>query len=184
MKDFLNNLYDKFVLRDLLSFITPGFIFIFAMLLYWHPLSTIIEQTGKIHWIIYIPIFGCFYLVGFALHCIGLLLIPFLGTDSCNRGYRIWKDFSIIKEYKNTIDFQNKANDSAIKQMERIIVFKQMCGNNALSILIASFLLAFEGSIIHPIWLAIGMPLSVILYITHCWELKAQRLWHEVNTTK
>ena len=71
-------LYEKFILRDLLSFITPGAIIILIAFLLFLPepslsqrLDTVLKYSGDMHWLLYIPLFGLFYIVGFAVQCFG-----------------------------------------------------------------------------------------------------------------
>ncbi len=65
MGDAIKYLYSQFILRDVLSFITPGAIVVFvATYLFYFELI-----DHPIHWLLFIPLFGVCYIVGFALHC-------------------------------------------------------------------------------------------------------------------
>lgn len=63
-------LYQQFILRDVLSFVTPGVIVVWIAISLFQ--SELLEQS--IHWLLYIPIFGVLYVVGFAVQCLGEIL--------------------------------------------------------------------------------------------------------------
>lgn len=67
-------LYEKFFLRDILSFITPGSVVIFFILLFWYDSSDILSILKDIHFLVYIPIFGFLFIVGFVLQFLGISL--------------------------------------------------------------------------------------------------------------
>jgi hypothetical protein len=96
MGDAIKYLYSQFILRDVLSFITPGAIVTIAALLLFFPAHVILCVSHSIHWVLYIPIFGVFYMVGFALQCFGDLIgfirfTPY-GQNERSRGKR-WRMF-------------------------------------------------------------------------------------------
>ena len=71
--DAIKYLYGKFILRDVFSFITPGAIIVLSgILLFNNNLNEL--HTIDIPWPLYIPIFGIFFLVGFATQCFGELV--------------------------------------------------------------------------------------------------------------
>jgi len=65
--DTVEHLYDNFLLRDLLSFVTPGAIVVISALLLKFCPSQILDFSKSIPFIMYIPIFGVFYIIGFAI---------------------------------------------------------------------------------------------------------------------
>ncbi len=107
----IKHLYSKFILRDVLSFVTPGAIVVgTALLLKWEP-ARILEWMRQVRGIMYIPIFGLFYAVGFALQCFGEILrcIPLLKLagimihDRKGKSYRefkkqLKKDLKVISD--------------------------------------------------------------------------------------
>ncbi len=72
--DAIRYLYGTFILRDLLSFVTPGAIIVgSALLLKFDPSQDQILNFAKsIPLIVYLPIFGICYVVGFAIQCFGV----------------------------------------------------------------------------------------------------------------
>ena len=84
MRDFGNvikDLYEKFILRDILSFVTPGAIVVLTafVLFIQEPtlrdnLEKFFEYSRSMHWLLYIPLFGVFYTVGFAIQCFGEII--------------------------------------------------------------------------------------------------------------
>jgi hypothetical protein len=187
MGDAIKYLYSQFILRDVLSFITPGAIVtIAALLLFLHP-HEIIYLSRSIHWIIYIPIFGVFYMVGFAIQCLGDLIgfIRFTpygedkrsfgrrrGIFSCkyvtNRESIIWwqEEEKELSKFYDKVDKEidkNTGKGEGIKQgHERMVVMKQMCANGFMAIFIAIiFILVY----FYCPWIWINITLGVLLAI-------------------
>ncbi|HEY51806.1 MAG TPA: hypothetical protein G4O20_08395 [Dehalococcoidia bacterium] len=148
-------LYSQFILRDVLSFITPGAILVFSALFLLCPEK--IPHLISIHWLLYIPLFGVLYLVGFAVQCLGELfkIISFSPPDkyrwSREQRWNIfgthwtrdkdtvwWNDYyKMIEEFWRLTGSDVEAH----QRRERLIVLKQVCGNGFLSITIAGIFL-------------------------------------------
>jgi hypothetical protein len=128
ISDTIKNLYREFILRDLLSFITPGAIVVGTIVFLQWDISQILEFFKAISWFVYIPIFGASFMVGFAIQCLGEIagIIKF---HNCNTDAEHWQKL---------IMFRSKADDKTDRQHERFVVLKQMCGNGAGALLIAS----------------------------------------------
>ena len=171
MGDFGNAikyLYSQFILRDVLSSITPGAVVVLTAFLILLPeptpkdsLEKLFEYSRDMHWLLYIPIFGVFYVVGFAIECLGRILgliriHPFDKShwwerlmvfcpklDKYNKIFEGWK-----KHQEEELDVEKaikeEGKDWAQPTRERLIVLKQMCSNGFLAISIAGVLLAFN----------------------------------------
>ena len=156
--DAISNLYEKFILRDLLSFITPGAIVVLTALLLFLPIGELFELSRSMHWLLYIPLFGLFFISGFAIQCAGefLGIIHFSPPDKyhwdCKQRLKILLPFGWSKEkdnmwwvnyYKDILNFweSTATDDTARQARERLIVLKQMCANGSLAIFIAGILL-------------------------------------------
>ena len=171
MADFGNAikyLYEKFLLRDLLSFITPGAIVVLTafVLFIQEPslvqrLDTLFEYSRDMYWLLYIPLFGLFFLVGFAIQCfgeiVGLIRIHVDAKGCCRQRFKIflckkWDDKSNIwwkKAHEDAVDFaeatyrkEKDEGEWARNQHERLVVLKQMCANGFLAGVIAGVFLA------------------------------------------
>ena len=160
MGDTIKYLYSQFILRDLLSFITPGAMVVLAALLLFLPeqclsqrLDTLFRYSRDMHWLLYIPLFGVFYVVGFAVQYLGVFCgcIRLHKTDKSSIKQRfkmsfskMWSENDVYREQREkTVDFLNvtaKA-DSAKQYHERSIVLKQMCANNSTAFIIAGVFL-------------------------------------------
>jgi len=155
MGDFGNAikyLYSQFILRDVLSFITPGAIIVFtALFLFYREIF-----SYSFHWFLYIPLFGVFYILGFAVQCfgeiVGFVRIHVDAKGCCRQRRNIfwckWDDRSNIwwkKAYEDVVDFNEKMESEiesdkkgwARLQNERLVVLKQMCANSFIAGLIA-----------------------------------------------
>ena len=170
--DAIKYLYEKFILRDMLSFVVPGAIVVFtAFILVW-PWTILEEQfgnlfkfTSSIPWLLYIPLFGLFYMVGFSLQCfgeiIGLIRVHRNAKGSCRQRRKIfhcdWDEESNIwwiKAHKEVVSFykstqrkdeqEKDQHEWARLQHERLVVLKQMCANGFLACVIALVLLAIR----------------------------------------
>ena len=180
MGDFgnaLKYLYSQFILRDVLSFITPGAIIVLSVFVLFLPeyslvqrLDKLFEYSQSIHWLLYIPLFGVFYIVGFAIQCFGeitgLVRSHRIAKSSCCQRFKVFgcnwackqekqgesnecdfPDFIWWKEaHKEMVKFNKETQDEgkewAWLRHERLVVLKQMCGNSSLSIFIAGIFLA------------------------------------------
>ncbi len=193
MANAIKYLYSQFILRDVLSFITPGAIVVLTAFLLLLPepclsqrLDKLFEYSRYIHWLLYIPLFGIFYMVGFAIQCfgefIGFIRIHRIARScwcqrfkvfGCNWACKRHKkdknrcyepDFIWWKEaHKAVVEFYERTSDKdwARQQDERLVVLKQMCGNGFLAIAIAAFLLGIS---FIP-WLWLKLPLRIILVL-------------------
>lgn len=171
--DAIQSLYNKFIMRDVLSFVIPGAVVV-GSLLDLSQMSHILKlfHSNSIPFILYFPIFGIFYMVGFAVQCLGAEILH------------------VIKFHRMTWEehFRRLArlpqNDrEAMSQHERFVVLKQMCGNGALSMFIAGVLLAIKLWIpcLFPVALFIIVVLLIIsLYMGHRAHVERQELWEDV----
>jgi len=164
-------LYQQFILRDILSFVTPGAIVVLSASLLLLPgaclsqrLSTLFGYSISIHWLLYIPLFGVFYMTGFAVQCFGEItgiirihriaasgfgqrLLILLKRTWVNDA-RIWwirahRERVAFNEYTNEETHRNE-REWARQQDERLVVLKQMCANGSLAIAIAGSFVAFN----------------------------------------
>jgi hypothetical protein len=189
MGDFGNAikyLYTQFILRDVLSFITPGAIVVWAVLYLFFP--CLLSYSYSIHWLLYIPLFGLFYIVGFAIQCLGEFFgIIFLCPPS-KFGWRYFSEPLKILRCKNwdnerfwwrdyyewMKDFWEPTHrdEDARQGRERLVVLKQMCGNGFLAIVISGVLFGVSycpflwGRIVLAIAL-VALPLLASLFWGH-----------------
>ncbi len=184
-------LYSQFILRDVLSFIMPGAIVVLTAFLLFLPETCLTQRLGTLfrfsrdmHWLLYIPLFGVFYVVGFALQCLGELFgfVRFSPYAEKNRSKRwnmfrpSWdKNYDKPKksnmwwwdEHKKHADFfhaikgDTKDNADLRQGHERLVVMKQMCANGFLAIVIAGFLLAI--SYIPLLWVKLLLSITLVV---------------------
>jgi hypothetical protein len=168
LTDAIKYLYEKFILRDILSFIMPGAMVVFSasiLFLPWTGLqaqfSNLLQFTSSIPWLLYIPLFGLFYMVGFSLQCfgeiIGLVRIHRSAKGSCHQRRKIFCDWDresniwwrktyeeVVSFYKATQKKDEQGKDQyewARLQHERLVVLKQMCANGFLASVTAAIFL-------------------------------------------
>jgi len=155
--DAIKYLYEKFILRDVLSFITPGAIIVLTAVYLLCPDFL----YRSIHWLLYIPLFGFFFMVGFAVQCFGEMfgfirhtpkgdkscLCQRLGIWNCKK----WGDNSAgwwHQAHEDVVKFARKNQHPGLEwardRHERFIVLKQMCANGSVAIAIAGCLLVIK----------------------------------------
>ncbi len=199
MTDFGNAikyLYREFILRDILSFVTPGAIIIVtaSVLLIPEPtlkdsLERLFGYSRSMYWLLYIPLFGLFFMVGFAVQCFGEIfdIIRFTPNDQgCwrQRFNIFWckwaKDSNNIwwgqaHERFATLHEAIKDDETAWHGRERLVVLKQMCGNGFLAILIAGLLI-----LVHQcwpqVWLWFLLTVAFLLLVSLFWGFRVHVL--------
>jgi len=163
--DAIKYLYSQFILRDVLSSITPGAVVVLTtfLILLLEPtlkdsLGKLFEYSHNMHWLLYIPLFGVFYIAGFAIECLGRILgliriHPFDKSDlrerlkvfcpSWGKDDPLWKNWRKAQEEELDVEkaIKQEEKDWAQPTRERLIVLKQMCSNGALAIVIAGVFL-------------------------------------------
>jgi hypothetical protein len=150
--DALKYLYEKFILRDVLSFVTPGAIIVLTSLFLFYPNLL----SRNIPWPFYIPLFGVLFLIGFATQCFGEFVgliyfsppdkfpwpwhqrLKILSTRWTEGKDEVWW----INYYRWRTQFLDAAKGSEREEQnrERQIVLKQMCANGLLASVIAAVL--------------------------------------------
>lgn len=144
----LKYLYREFILRDILSFVTPGAIVVFPVLYSLFP-GIRFEVP---HWLLYIPFFGVLFMVGFAIQCFGEF-VGIVRTQENVGGtwhqrlgiFRCWNESNIwwkeVHERATQFQKETKQDEDASRRVERLVVLKQMCGNCSIALAIAVILL-------------------------------------------
>ncbi len=199
--DVFDSLYEKFLLRDLLSFITPGAIVVSSVLLLWQTPSDVLSNLSKIYWPLYIPIFGFLFMVGHAIQGLGGKFVPMvLKLPPLIKVYYSLNDrnscsYDALKNVhkKRLRPFQrnlNKRSDWERKQLsqkhERLTALHQMCGNGFLAVAIAAVLLIFKdffpnSSLLPPLATGLlGMAFLVSLYCGHIHSVTEQGALEDV----
>ena len=171
-------LYSQFILRDVLSAITPGAIVVLSAILVLLPepslsqrLNTLFQYSTSIHWLLYIPLFGLFYVIGFAIECLERLFgirLHKLDDSSFRQRLGIFcgnlvDKSDINKKWRGqAINFlwMSSDHDWAGQNYERLVVLKQMCASNFGAIAIAGFL--FGVSFCQNAWVKFGVLYLVI----------------------
>jgi len=198
MSDFSNaiqNLYERFLLRDVLSFIAPGAIVIVTTVYLFLP--DILER--HIPWPLYFPIFGLFFIVGFALQCFGewIGIVHFWPKyrSNCRQRWSMWgcdwhkcdhlwweeAQKEMAKFYKIT---ECKESGWARQNYERWVVLKQMCINGFLAVCVAGALLLIHFSKIQWLILIVIILLTISLFWGSRTQLLRQDTWRKVVVDK
>ena len=153
----ITSFYSDFILRDVLSFVTPGAILLGSLLYTFWPSDFIINEFLKVNPLLFIPLFGLCYMIGIGLMMIGEKKDLTYGKTRfpvCQLG--IFPTY-YKENVKNQLDltktiFEKLAGknnkDDYLKMRERYIIFKQACGNCAISFMCSIIILAIKIGII------------------------------------
>jgi hypothetical protein len=179
MDAFFKDLYGKFILRDLLSFILPGSITIISLISFKYCPDQIVYLLKQVPVIVYIPIFGLCYLIGFTIQSFGVFirLIKFYNPSHLYVNERVNEDKGGMTSWESkevcasrNLSLEEASNRSG-ERWERIATLKQMCGNNAIAILIATFCLSYNSwsssKNVATIIAAIGITIFLVLLREH-----------------
>jgi hypothetical protein len=137
----ISEFYSEFVLRDLLSFVTPGAIVLGSVLYLIWPVGFLLHLFYFLNPLLFIPLFGMCYIIG-----IGLLVLGDADNQNNSSEYRWWippwpknrfptfhaltaeQQQTIVKRFYRNLTNQN-TKDQFSKIRERYIIFMQTCGN-------------------------------------------------------
>ncbi len=149
MENTIKYLYEKFLLRDLLSFVMPGALIVltgYGLLFNFEPVE-LFRQSRMIHGLLYIPLFGLFYLVGFSLQSagrlIGLIRIHWRDNIPFNQRIAIFYNSLLSRDIYQEVreDSMNFSQASEghewVQQLhERSVVLKQMAANSWFAVIV------------------------------------------------
>jgi hypothetical protein len=189
--DVINNLYSKFILRDVLSFITPGAIVVISAT---YLINPNVFENHYIPWPFYIPLFGAFYFVGYAGQCFGELIgfIRFFRSDEgcfrqrLNLFSRRWRERDLLKnEREKTIDFQciTEKLEWASQHLERVVIHKQMAANSVIAVIIAGIFLGVSScpKFVHIIVLSV---ITILFVVSLYWDFRDSLLAQDTIENK
>ena len=197
--DAIKYLYRQFILRDVLSFVTPGAIVSMTALLLFLDEWRKAFEFFHTFWPLYLLLFGLFYMVGFAIQCFGeifgIICHTRIGDQSTwGQRFRIfWRNWHEQNWFhKAHIDIETFATATRNPELEwerarheRFTVLKQMCANGFLAIIIAVLLIPISHYGKSPLYLLIvGIPLLASLFWGYRVHILKEDDWREVITSQ
>ena len=175
LSEAIDSVYSKFVMRDLLSFITPGAAVVGAVSLSIFQPSDISTFLEKASIGVYVLLFGICYMFGFAVQSFGaqMGLIKFYDPkdipEAAKDNGRMRTREGMEAVWAHLVKFNIVANKESKEQRERLVILKQMSGNCAVAMLIATVLFAIKAILVLfsitvslPTDLAWVLPLLVV----------------------
>ena len=132
----IQSFYQKFVLRDVLSFVTPGAIVVITFY-YCLDFQLDLKFVKNIIWMFSLILFGFFYIIGFVCQSISWVI--------CMSYYRKdkMKDFYSIQRDMLKINMEGRGE--ILQQHERFVVLKQLCSNNSVALYISALTILISG---------------------------------------
>lgn len=192
MGNIVDGLYEKFILRDVLSFITPGAILVItvnsalnitdnAMDIRNHMLHTLMSSIPSVLTIIII--YGVLFVVGFTLQTLGEVVGIIRFHDYRNDAGSIDNG----EFYRVKGKFMGPGMKEAARQRERFVVLKQLSGNNAMAILLSAVALLVklvpsdnDNEVTSLLLVVVGLlVVSGILFKAHWIHSQRQRDWED-----
>jgi hypothetical protein len=136
-------LYQQFILRDVVAYVTPGTILAASVLKVLLTTQNAINFVKEIPKIAYVPIYGLLFVIGLALENIGVVLKILPEHKRADDGERFEKlqDFHRATAIKGSTDQRNDYGDALERMRERIEVKKYASGNIALALVISAILI-------------------------------------------
>lgn len=192
----LDNLYEKFVFRDLLSFIIPGAILLFSVATFVAGFDNAIRFFKTGDFLFYVILYGLSYPLGYAVQTFGVFGWYFLSGKRSqllrfHDDSRDPRDNQIFDNRMNRFSRAFDENPVVMRELERQTSHLQMCGNISISLFLASLFiigrLIFEPTsqslvIVNYHWIIIVVPAAlfvVSLYFGHNIAITRRRIWIE-----
>lgn len=178
MSSFINNLYTKFLLRDILAKAVPGFLVL--AYLFHGKIPTVYLKHGLPKIVVITVLYGLSFMTGMFLQFLGMIKI---GKFSLISIYVHDNDQekSIVKQ----LEFFNatKKRDGLRSQRERFVILKNMSGTFSIAILAIAL---FEAIRYLMLWLdsyLIPMAILFILFLAlRCqnqFHANEQKIWED-----
>jgi hypothetical protein len=179
-------LYQQFVLRDVVAYVTPGTI-LAACLLRVHlgGLEPAVNFIKDIPAIAYVPIYGLLFTMGVGIQNIGemIMLLKFHGRKTDKEWSEKLQEFHrAVLSSQVSDQMSHEYGDVLERTRERIDIKKYAAGNIALAMIIGAILIwlakTFPNAASWAI-LVIGAILAISLIRAHHHEVKYVTLWED-----
>lgn len=207
--DTIKYLYEKFILRDVLSFVTPGALVVLTAFLF-IPDPTVggrfqrlISDLQQISWVFYILLFGLFFAVGFAIQCLGeffgIVYFTPRGQSTWSQRLSIFSTQRVLaaqswwwaEDDEQIVKFHEEKDSNyarcewAIQWRERRVITKQLCANNFLAIAIIAIIIGInQFTQIQTFSFAFVSVLVFVLLFSLYWGYRVQVLRQDTITNK
>jgi len=184
--DAVKTLYQKFVMRDIFSFVTPGAILLASILyLFSSDFYNVLRISKEIHFLLYLPVFGVFYALGVFCMSAGAFILDNSPVPIHNRKH-LTEHLIVINDFNK----KTKENKEAQDQHERFVVLKQICGNNAAALFLSTIILLtkflLDGFMsrwgLSTLFLSVILFLvSMVLFFAYKRHLEQQEIWEDLH---
>ena len=173
--------YEDFIFRDVLGYVTPGTVLVgCVLLLYYKDPTLVINTLSAIPIVLYIPIFGIAFVIGFALENLGEMLHVLKWHER-----KTDKDhLAVVKEFHNSVkDTEDKnppGSEWLERTRERITAKAYLAGNSVFAIGLSVILIsinALNPSLFPSAVLLLSVVLTMALYRGHRHEHEIQTIW-------
>jgi hypothetical protein len=178
-------LYQQWILRDIVAYVTPGTILGACLLKIFLHGGSVLDFVRGIPAIAYVPIYGLLFATGLAVQNFGEkvgVLWDHQRDLPREKSPDEWSRFDALREFHRVACNQSEYGEELERTRERIEVKKYASGNIALASLISLILISV--SMILPNsgrWPAVivGMVLILSLWRAHWTELRYLAIWQQ-----
>lgn len=181
-------LYQEFILRDVVAYVTPGTILSVCVLkIYFGTLSAVLVFINEIPKLAYIPIYGFLFITGLAIENLGEVLHVLREHErGDNDRFAKLQEFHRVTSREIAGDEKNAYGGSLERTRERISVKKYASGHIAMALIISAILIGVETKISPyaarwAIW-SVGAILVACLILAHHRQLHFLRIWEDEAT--
>jgi hypothetical protein len=186
LAEAIKNFYQEFILRDVLSYVTPGAV-VAGCVLKLHYGSSAVVFLKDLPGVSYIPIFGVLFLIGFALQNLGELLHILKWHNRRDEHKRIDDHIHlhILKTFHDRTKEMKEESDWMERTRERTAIKKTACGTMIMATLISLLLIALRKYLPGSLGAAevlLCLLLLIALYQGHRRQLRAQEIWEDEVT--
>lgn len=162
--------YSRFILRDLLAKITPGAIVLLVVCSNINFDNIVVELLKSSNLIVCILFFSIAWIVGFAIQGIGELLglIKYHENEEAEKNYH---------------RFLIEGKEDQQKDVERMVVIKETCGNSYVALLMV-LVITLTNKILNNNWLVKGDIINYIMLLIFIISLRYMHNEHVKRQNK
>lgn len=196
--DAIKYLYQEFILRDVVAYVTPGAIVLAVVVWVVFDTGDAVKIVRDIPKIAYLPLYGVVFVIGLGLENLGEMLHPlrfhnrrenFDNPANARRHQRLLEDsdhFRVLQELHRVAAGHTEPcagyGSSLERTRERITVKKYASGNMAIAILVSMILIFISNRLPDlKLWAtaSVGVILIISLLRAHWYQLDLQVIWED-----
>jgi len=185
--DAIKYLYQQWILRDIVAYVTPGTIVATCLLWVFLEDHVVLAFVRDLPAIAYVPIYGLLFTTGVGIQNFGEFIRVLREHQECVELQKYkgeWRRFADLRQFHEVLRNEHEYGDEMERTRERIEVKKYASGNIALAVSISLMLISVTTTFPRSGRWAAGFVLVLLtasLFYAHRKELRYLAIWqHEV----